>query len=164
MKPIKLVIIGIFVLSGVLIALLLRQKIGRIDEQLSKKEMGWNPVAIKKMVIIKPGQDSIILTKADGIWKSNKKFDASGAASQILLYLSTLQIENSVGNQKSELMVDAISLQSIDKNQNNINTLLVGKNVSEGVCVARLNDEATIKLLSNSLNSKSLRTILDTLL
>ncbi len=165
MKPIKIIIISIFVLSGGLISLLFQQKSNRINDQLSKKSLGWNPVAIKKMVIKREGHDSILLTKGDGIWKTNRKFDGMGVASQLLLYLSTIQIENSPKNTlKEEIFTNPISLTTFDKNSAPINRLLIGKDVAAGLCAARLNNEQSIKLLHSNLNNKSLRILLDSLL
>lgn len=165
MKPIKIIIIGIFVLSAVLIGLLFQQKSNRIKDQLSKKLLGWNPVAIKKIVIKREGHDSILLTKGDGIWKTNRKFDGMGVASQVLLYLSTIQIENSPNKKVDDVIfLNPISMTTFDKNANRINKLLIGKDVAPGVCAAKLNDENSIKLLHSNLNNKSLRILLDSLL
>ena len=164
MKPIKIIIISIFILSGILIALLFQQKTKRIDSQLSKISLGWNPVAIKKITLEIPGREAILLTKADGVWKTNQKFDGMATASQIILYLSTVQIENIQSTADTNLFSEPISLQTFDKNSSDINHLLIGKEVAPGVCAAKLNNEKEIKLLHNNLNNKSLRKLLESII
>ena len=151
-------------MSGVLIALLFQQKVNRIDDQISKKLLGWNPVAIKKMVVLRDGFDSVTFTKGDGVWKKNKKFDGMGIASQILLYLSTIQIENNTQKLDSFVLSSPIYLATFDKNSQLINSLTIGKDVYPGVCSAILNNESNVKLLYSNLNSKSLRALLDSII
>ena len=164
MKPIKIIIISIFILSAILIALLFQQKTKRIDSQLSKISLGWNPVAIKKIVIERTGKEIILLTKADGVWKTNQKFDGMATASQIILYLSTVQIENIENKADTNLFSDPISLKTFDKNSAGINDLLIGNEVTPGVCAIKLNNEKGIKVLYNNLNNKSLRQLLESIL
>ena len=164
MKLIKIIIIAIFVFSLFLSLLLFRSKNKRIEAQLSKKELGWNPTAIKKMVLFQANQDTVTLTKNSGVWKSNKKFDGMGIAPQLLVYLSTLQIENTEKTFNNSDFTDPILLQTYDKNGKEINTVLIGKDIFPGSCVARLNNDSSVKILHSNLNSKSLRSLLDSII
>ena len=141
-------------ISGILAFLLFQQKSKRIETQLKKKELGWNPVAIKRMVLIKSSNDSLTLSKKDGVWKSDQKFDADGVAPQLLVYLSTMQI-----TPKDTVLASNyqwIVLKSFDKNDATINTIEIGGNIAAGRCLAKLNGVPKMVILSNKLNKESL--------
>lgn len=159
MKPIQLIIIIIFVVSGVLAFLLYQKKANRVDEQLSKKEMGWNPVAIKKMFILKKGMDTLWLVKKDGVWNTNRHFDGMGTAQQLLIYLSTMQIQPSPKalQTASPFFEESIQLQSFDKMGAPINHLLIGENAEEGKSYAIINGSGQLNLLFSNTNKLSIR-------
>ncbi len=162
MKPIKLIIIGLFVFTGILSALLYQQKSNRIDTQIEKRNLGWNPVSIKKIVVSKAGQDTVILSKKDGIWKTNKQFDGMGVAPQIINYLSTMQIKP---DKSSGLlsMANAITLQTFDKNGTPINTIAIGTETKEGECVAVIDSKLPFVRISNTHNHISIRKLMEKL-
>lgn len=159
MKPIQVIIIIIFIVSGVLAFLLYQKKANRVNEQLSKKEMGWNPVAIKKMFILKKGTDTLWLIKKDGVWNTNRHFDGMGTAQQLLIYLSTMQIQPSqeVLQNSSTFFEESIQLQSFDKMGAPINHLLIGQNAGEGKCYAIINGNGQLDLLYSNTNKLSIR-------
>ncbi len=165
MKLIQYLILAIFIVSGVLGFLLYQQKAGRIREQLAKKELGWEPVAIKKMCIVK-GSDTLWLVKQDGLWKSNRHFDAMGIAQQLLIYLSTMQIQPVKPSEidSAALFREPIFLQSFDKAGTQTNRIVVGAELASGKSYAQLNGNPTPLVLSSSNNKLSLRTLLETFL
>lgn len=166
MKPIQYIIIAIFIVSGILAFLLFRQKAGRVEEQLGKKEYGWNPVAVKKMYIFKRGQDTLWLLKQDGIWKSNRHFDGMGTAQQLLIYMSTMNIDNSRLDAKRSVTYfsESIELCTFDKNAAKINQLNIAPSTTEGISFALLNGQNQVVELSNPSNRMSLYSLLESFL
>jgi hypothetical protein len=161
LKPIQIIIIIIFLVSGILAFLLFRQKAGRMDEQLAKKEFGWNPVAIKKMFVYQPGLDTLWLTKQDGIWKNNRHFDGMGVSAQLLVYLSTMQIKIAQNQASTDsLFTSPIYLSSFDKNGLLINQLQLGKESNKASVYAKINIDNQLVILNNPKNQLSLRTLL----
>lgn len=166
MKPIQYIIIAIFVVSGILAFLLFRQKSGRVKEQLSKKEYGWNPVAVKKMFIFKPGTDTLWLAKQNGVWQSNRHFDGMGTAQQLLIYMSTMQLENKnlSAEDSSKQFAKALEFCTFDKNQEVINHLWIGSDTRSSKSLALLNEQKKVVELSSPTNEMSLRTLLESFL
>ena len=160
MKPIKLIIIGLFVLTGILSALLYQQKSNRIETQIEKKSLGWNPVSIKKMVVLRTGKDTVVLSKKDGIWKTNKQFDGMGVAPQIISYLSTMQIKPA-SNDFHSTSQDAITLHTFDKYGTSINTITIGNETKEGECVAVIDSKPPFVVITNTHNRISLRKLVE---
>ena len=161
LKPIQVIIIIIFIVSGVLAFLLFKQKSARVEEQLGKKEFGWNPVAIKKMFVYAEGKDTLWLVKKDGVWKSNRHFDGMGIAPQLLIYLSNMQISQSMAELNPDsLFPQPIFVASFDKNGQLINNLKIGNRVNESQVYADVNTNKKTMLLYNHQNKKSLRDLL----
>lgn len=162
LKPIQYIIIGIFVVSGLLSILLFQQKANRIDTQLAKKkEVGWNPVAIKKFKITSPTGDTTVLIKDDGVWKTNKQFDGMGLASQLLIYLSTMEIEPlTKGHYPKIDSIQCAHLQTFDKNGSKINEILIAQEIGARQTLAVLNNSAQPVVVYNKQNKKSLRSLL----
>lgn len=162
MKPIKLIIIGLFVLTGILSALLYQQKSNRINTQIEKRNLGWNPVSIKKMIISQSGKDTIELSKKDGVWKTNKRFDGMGMATQIINYFSTMQITAAPLATPTNLK-EAIMLQTFDKQGNPINTIAIFPESKANECLAMIDNKPLVVIITNTHNSISLRKLLDEL-
>jgi hypothetical protein len=162
MKPIKLIIIGLFVLTGILSALLYQQKTNRINTQIEKRELGWNPVSIKKMIITQVGKDTIELSKKDGVWKTNKRFDGKGMASQIINYFSTMQIKiasiPSINNLKEN-----VTLQTFDKKGESINTITIFPESKTGESMAMIDNKPPIVMITNTHNKISIWKLLEEL-
>jgi len=162
MKPIKLIIIGLFVLTGILSTLLYQQKSNRINTQIEKRNLGWNPISIKKMIISQLGKDTIELSKKDGVWKTNKRFDGTGMSTQIINYFSTMQITVAPISSISK-MHHPITLQTFDKQGNSINTIAIFPESKKGECMAIIDNKPPIVVITNTHNSISLRKLLEEL-
>lgn len=162
MKPIKLIIIGLFVLTGILSALLYQQKTNRINTQIEKRNLGWNPVSIKKMIVSQIGKDTIVLSKKDGVWKTNKRFDGMGMSTQIINYFSTMQIKVAPTSSTMNLK-DGITLQNFDKQGNPINTIAIFPESKANECLAIIDNKPPIVIITNTHNSISLRKLLEEL-
>lgn len=162
MKRIQYLIIGLFVFIGILSALLYQQKSNRIDTQVEKRNLGWNPVSIKKIIISQADKDTVVLSKKDGIWKTDRQFDGMGIATQIIHYLSTMQLKATTENM-DVAMKNAITLQTFDKYGTPINSIAVGGQTKEGECVAIIDTKPTFIVISNTHNNISLRKLLDEL-
>ena len=160
MKPIKLIIIGLFVFTGILSALLYQQKSDRISTQIEKRNLGWNPVSIKKIIVSQVEKDTVVLSKKDGIWKTNKQFDGMGVAPQIINYLSTMQIKPALNNTDTSI-TNAIILQTFDKNGTPINTITIGNETKTGECIAIIDSKPPFVLITNTHNSISLRKLVE---
>ena len=155
MKPIKLIIIGLFVLTGILSALLYQQKTNRINTQIEKRSLGWNPISIKRIIVTQLNKDTIELSKKDGVWKTNKRFDGMGVSTQIINYFSTMQIKvasNSIQTQPK----DPITLQTFDKQGNAINTISIFPESKTGECLAIIDNKPPIVVITNTHNNISI--------
>jgi len=162
MKPIQYIIIGLFVLTGILSALLYQQKSNRIDTQIEKRSLGWNPVSIKKIIINRSGHDTVILSKMDGIWKTDKQFDGMGVAPQIINYFSTMQIK-AISMDSTNPLKDEIRLQTFDKQGNAINTIALYPENKMGECIAKIDDKMPLVLITNTHNNISIRKLVEEL-
>jgi hypothetical protein len=163
MKLIQYLILFLFIFSGVLGYLLYQQKSGRIKEQLEKKDLGWNPVSIKKMYAVQKGHDTLWLAKQDGVWKTNRHFDGMGIAPQLLIYLSTMKMHPSHREGGDSLLHfhDPIILCSFDKNGRQSNYILIGDDLGNGQSYAHLNHQTQTLMLSSSNNHLSIRKLLE---
>lgn len=162
MKPIKIFIIGLFVLTGILSALLYQQKTTRIKTQIEKRNLGWNPVSIKRIIVTQFGKDTIELSKKDGVWKTNKRFDGMGMSTQIINYFSTMQITASAVAYPPNLK-DAITLQTFDKQGSPINTITILPESNKGECLAMIDNKPPVVIITNTHNNISFRKLLDEL-
>jgi len=162
MKPIKLIIIGLFVLTGILSALLYQQKSNRINTQIEKRNLGWNPISIKRMIVTQFGKDTIELSKKDGVWKTNKRFDGMGMSTQIINYFSTMQITASPSLSPTNLK-EAIMLQTFDKQGSPINTITIFPESKKGECLALIDNKPPFVIIANTHNSLSFRKLLEEL-
>lgn len=124
--------------------------------------MGWNPVSIKKIIITREGHDTVVLSKMDGIWKTDKQFDGMGVAPQIINYFSTMQIK-ATSLDSSTALTDVIRLETFDKHGQAINTIALFPENKMGECTAKIDDKMPPVLISNTHNNISIRKLVEEL-
>jgi len=136
------------------------QKKSRINTQIEKRHLGWNPISIKKIIIVRNSKDTVLFSKKDGIWKKNNHFDAMGHSNQVINYLSTMSlVSTKIKHSKEDIHL--FSIQTFDKNEMPINVLTIEKELGKGVCSAIVNNNEYHVNISNNQNKYSIISLLD---